>query len=540
MANRDLDFSPQVTSVTAEDPQDSALTAGAEVLDQIGQVSAKAKALNAASQTSLAFRQLDQQYRMSAASNPNDPQALADLQQSRADVITAQGQNVPSIAMREYQQQTIELGKASDVSNKLWSTKQMVRNASADIQVSYKNNLQQASLDGQQFANSGSPATEIEGALHYAQLNQMMSQFATPVIGAEKTAQYLKNFQQDYTKTFVAAVAENNPQMANALLEQDAIKQHFTPQDINDMSALVQRTTKQQALIKSGQITKNDSGLNELVNDQEKSYYEKRSAIDEMDMSGAISPKAASAARRVIKSSDDLDTQTDTPTMADLINQTYDLNANAKLEPGDYLIGVQNLHQQILEKQATGDLTARDAAKLTREVNNLTGSKEGEATTSVGNNFYSANQKFNALPPEFRGDATRQLFYASQGQNMTDQQLNAHAGAIIDKINKQRVDNMKATVAKVGDDSAFLKTLGYTDAQVQEAAKNKGISVQQVIQALRSKYRTNLVRAKPVSGHQQQEDDNAETPDTSNGIRLKEPAPPSIFDDQLNDGADEQ
>lgn len=81
MANRDLDFSPQVTNVTPTNPQDSLLTAGAEVMDQIAQASAKSKALNAASQTSLAYRQLDQQYRMSSASNPNDPQALAELQQ---------------------------------------------------------------------------------------------------------------------------------------------------------------------------------------------------------------------------------------------------------------------------------------------------------------------------------------------------------------------------------------------------------------------------------------------------------------------------
>lgn len=536
MANRDLDFSPQVTSVTPTNPQDSALTAGAEVLDQIGEASAKTKALSAASQTSLAFRQLDQNYRMSSASNPNDPEAINQLQQGRADAITQLGANVPSIAMREYQQQAIELSKASDVSNTLWATKQLVRNASADIQVSYKTNLQQASMDGQQFAASGAPAAEIEGALHYAQLNQMMSQFAIPVIGADKTALYLKNFQQDYTKTFVASVAENNPQLANALLEQDAIKQHFTPQDVNDMESLINRTTKQQALIKSGQVTKNDSGLNDLVNDQDKTYAEKRAQIDEMDMAGSISPKAAGAARRVIKSSEDLDTQTDTPTMAGLINQAYDLNANAKMNPGDYLVGVQNLHQQILEKQGTGDLTAQDATKLTREVNQLTSAKEADATTAVGNNFYSANQKFNSLPPEYRGDATRQLFYASQGQNLTDQQLNNQAGAIIDKINQQRVTNMKATVAKVGNDSAFLKTLGYTDAQVQEAAKNKGITPQAVIQALRSKYAHQPKRGAPITGRQQS--DEVEEPDTSEGIRL--PAAPPMQDDEYDDGTNEQ
>ena len=535
MADRNLDFSPNVTNVTPQMPADSALTAGAEVMDQLASASANAKALSASAQTSLAYRQLDQQDRMTSAKNPHDPQALATLQQQRQQVVEQLGANVPSIAMREYQQQAIELGKSSDVSNTLWATKQMVRNAGADLQTAYKTNLQQASMDGAQFAASGSPATEIEGALHYAQLAAQMHQFSDPVIGSDKAALYLKNFQQDYTKTFVSSVAESNPQMANALLEQDAIKQHFTPQDINDMAALIQRTTKEQALIKSGQITKNDGGLNDLVNDPNKSYYEKRAAIDEADMNGSISPKAASAARRVIKSSDDLNTQTDTPTMAGIINQAYDLNANSKVNPADYLTGVQNLHQQILEKQGTGDLTAQDAGKLTKQVNNLMSAREADATNSVGNSFYSANQKFNVLPPEYRGDATRQLFYASQGQNMSEQQLNNQAGAIIDKINQQRVTSMKSTVAKIGDDSAFLKTLGYTDAQVQQAAQNKGLTRAQVIQALRAKYAKNPARPAPIIGRQQ-EDDKAE-PD-SGGIRL--PGAPPMQDDEYDDGTDEQ
>lgn len=524
MANRDLDFSPQVTQVTPQQPQDSTLTAGLEVMNQIGEASAQSKALSASMQTSLAFRQLDQQYRQSAANNPNDPTALSNLQQGRQQIIQQYGENVPAIASRDYQSHAIELQKASDVSNTLWGTRQLVSNAKADLGVGYKSGLQQATLDGQKFATSDSPATEVEGALHYAQLTAIMKQGADPVIGSDKSALLLKNFQQDYTKTFVASVAEHNPVMANALLQQPAITQHFTPQDVDDMQALIERTTRAQKLIVQGQQTKSDGSLNDLVNDPNKTYYEKRAAIDEADMSGQVSPKAASAARRVIKSSEDLNTQTDTPTMAGIINQAYDLNAQAKINPSDYLIGVQNIHQQILEKQGTGDLTAQDATKLTRQVNQLMSSKEADATSQVGNSFYSANQKFNALPPEYRGDATRQLFYATQGQNMTDAQLNNQAGVIIDKINQQRVATMKATVAKVGDDSAFLKTLGYTDADVAQAAKNKGISREQVIQALRGKYKSKGARPAPVTGRQQ-EDDSEGDKNPSPGIRLEGPPP---------------
>lgn len=536
MANRELDFSPQVTNVTATNPQDSLETVGTEVLDQLGEASAKSKALVAASQTSLAFRQLDQQYRMKSASNPNDPEAAAELQQGRSEVINQLGENVPSIAMREYQQSTIQLSKASDISNTLWSTKQMVRNASSDIQVAYKNNLQQASIDGQQFANSGAPATEIEGALHYAQLNQMMQQFAEPVIGTDRTALYLKNFQQDYTKTFVSSVAENNPQMANSLLEQDAIKQHFTPQDIDDMSQLIQRTTKQQALIKSGQVTKNDVDLTEVVNDSQATYAEKRAKIDQLDMEGSVSPKAASAARRVIKSSEDLNTQTDTPTMSGIINQAYDLNANAAVNPSDYLLGVRNIQQQVLEAQADGKLTAMDAQKVTREITNLTNAKQSSATQTAGYDFYEANQTFNQLPPEYRGQATRALFYAGAGQNWTQQQYKAHAGQVIDQINANRRQKALDTVKSLlpSNDAEFLKSVpNASQSSIAATAKKYGITEQEVIQQLRISQAAKLRAQKnSVKGGTPRADDGEQ--DTSNGIRL--PAAPKLQDDEDDDG----
>lgn len=541
MANRDLDFSPQVTNVVPEQPQDGLLTAGLDVLNNIGQASASAKALSAASQTSLAFRQLDQQYRTTYAGDPNSPEGAAFLANGRKEITDSLSANVPSIAMLDYQKQAVELGKASDASNTLWGTRQLVTNARADIQTSYQTNLSQASMDGRQFASSGSPASEVEGALHYAQLSQQMMTFAGPVIGNDRAALYLKNFQQDYTKTFVSSVAETNPQMAYSLLQQPGIADKFRPQDIDDMEQLIARTTKAQALIKSGQITKSDSGLMDIVNDPQSSYYEKRASIDQMDMEGSITPKAASAARRVLNSSKDLDAQTDTPKMAEVINQAYDLNSQSNMDPSSYLMGVRNLQTQVMNMQADGTLTAQDAHKLQNQVTNLTNARLASATQSAGNDFYEANQKFMVLPPENRAQATRALFYLGQGQNWTQDQYAQHAQQVIDTVNQQRRTNALNTVSGINamSDADFIKSIPNASAQsITETAKKYGMTEQQVIQQLRQNAagKINAQRRKTIT----RVAPRADEPDTTNGIRLDAPAPSGLGGDEDETPVEEQ
>lgn len=485
MADRNLDTSPQVTNVTPLDPDTGTPVAlGMDIADQVANMSAQSKALAATAQTSQMFRQLDTQFRLQNADNPNDPKALQDYQAARAAIVQQVGQTVPNIAQRDYFSKTIELGQASDTSNQLWTTKQLVRNASNNLQTGAQSYYDQANAAGKDFATNGGDISQV---LNYAQANAALHQFANPVIGADKTGEYLKDFNTNYVKSFVAGVAENNPQQAAALLEQSAIAEHFTTQDIGDMAQLIQKTTKQQALITSLQTTKNDGSLVDLINDPNTNYYQKRVAIDQMNMAGSVTPQAAEKAMRVLNAQNDLDAQTDTPAMSDVINKVYDLNANAASKPADYLNGVRDIQQQVLDLQANNQLTAKDAGKLNKQINDLTSAKLASATNSAGNDFYDANQSFNVLPPEFRGQATRALFYATNGQNLTPQQQKAQAGQIIDQINQQRRTQALTTVSRLGSDDALLQSAGYTRQDVQETAQKYGTTPEAVIQSLRQK-----------------------------------------------------
>ena len=433
--------------------------------------------------------------------------------------------------MNDFRNKTTELTKASDLSNYGWAQVQQKRNVVNGVNNTIKTYVDAANKDGMAFA--ASDVSDPSMVLGFLTARQNIEGFGNPVLGPEKTQALLKNFNQDYIKSFVAGVAETSPVKAAQLLEQDSIKQNFTTQERGDLADLIKRTKRQQELTKSLQVTYNNGDLMEVVNDPQLTYFEKRAAIDRMDMIGNITPKAAEQARRVIKSSNDLDAQTDTPVMADIINQVYDLNATSQTNAGDYLHGVQNIQHQILEMQAAGKLTAQDATKLSHQLTTLTNKRVSDATQQVGNVFYEANQKFNALPPQYRGEATRQLFYATDGQNLSKQQLNTTALGILDTIQTQRRKEALQTATDAArSDSLFLKTTPYSAADVSETARKYGITEQQVIQQMRAKRAAKHMVGKPTRMAPQVEDDQTTQP--SPGIQIDSNAP------DVNDEGDYQ
>ena len=73
---------------------------------------------------------------------------------------------------------------------------------------------------------------------------------------------------------------------------------------------------------------------------------------------------------------------------------------------------------------------------------------------------------------------------------MTKDQISAQATQIINQINDQRRTETLTTVSRIANDDVFLKAANITRDQVAQAAQNKGISQEQVIQLLRNKYST--------------------------------------------------
>lgn len=500
MANRDLNFSPEVNNVVADQTTNLDLaTSVAGIGAKIAEQSAQSKLLANTAKAHVAFKELDTQFRLKYADDPTNPEGLKELKESRAAIADSLGENIPLLYGRQWQDKTIELGTQSDVSNELWAGHQQRINTVNNVNGSIKTYLDSANKDGQTFG--ASDATDLSGAMNFLTSRQQLEEFGTPTIGTTKTGELLKNYNKDYVKSFLSGVAETSPAKATELMSSPEISQHFTTAERGDMIDQIARVKRQQALGKQLTTTMNDTGLTDVVNDTNSTYYEKRAKIDKLELQGSISPGAASKARRVIKSTADLDSQTDTPVMAEIINQVYDLNANSQANASEYLRGVQNVQEKILDKQASGELTAPDAGKLNKQLVQLTNKRLSESTQQVGNEFYDANQKFNTLPPEYRGQATRNLFYAADGKGFTKQQYDAQANTIIDEINqKRRMAALNVANNAAANDAKFLKSIKYTPADVTETARKHHISEQEVMRQLRLKVMNKHTTPAPVSG----------------------------------------
>lgn len=505
---RDFDPNVPTTNVTPEIPTGGIPLAVAEIGSRAAEAQEQSKMLMYGAQAHAQYKALDAQFRQQYADDPTNKQGLEDLQAKRQDIADSFGQNISVFYQRQWQTKMTQIGAQSDVSNEAWSVHQSYHNAVNNTNVGIKQYLDTGNQDGKAYGASG--ATDGGNIMNFLSARKNITDHVSQFIGMDKTSALLKSFDSDYVKSFVSGVAETNPQEALKLINSPEINQHFTTDEKDDMVQVVEKVQKTQKLAQSLTMTMTDSNLPDIVNNPNTSYYEKRASIDQLDMNGSITPQAASKARRVIKSSDDLNRQTDTPTMSAIINQAYDLNSNAATNPDDYLRGVRNIQNKILDSQASGQLTAPDAMRLQNTVRNLTSAKLSSATQSVGNEFYDANQKFNALPPEFRGEATRQLFYATDGKNMNPKQIESTAMGVIDNINaSRRSAALKAIKATSQNDDELLRGLNATQADVEATAKKHGISTDEVIRQLRQS-RLNKIRQDrgeesiPASAPQQQ------------------------------------
>lgn len=445
------------------------------------------------SSAQLDLAKLSEQYQIDNQDNPFG--GMKDLQAKRDEILAGYGENISPFFKKQWQDSTRTLVKTTDTQNEMWAYKQTRLNTVTSINKSIQNNMDQANIDGRNFAAGNS--SELDAILNFKPSKDRLVSFGAQHLGVESTTKLLENYNKDYMKSFLTGVAETNPQKAAAMLDSDQMKDRFTTKERDEMVGLIERTTKSSELLKSLKITENVQGVTDLINDPSQTYYQKRLAIDQMDMSGAITPKTAEQSRRLLNSKKDVDSITSSAVMADVVTKIYDINSQQGMNNADYLKGVQGIHDLILQKQTNGELNSLDVQKLNNEMKTLTSKRVSDATKSVGNDMYEATQMFQTLPPEYRGEATRQLFYKTQGQQdqLTPDQYSAltkkSAQQVIDNINADRrkatVKTLQTVNAPAPDDVGFLKTKGYTMDDVKETAKIHNITEAEVIRRLRAK-----------------------------------------------------
>jgi hypothetical protein len=501
MVERNISNIPQVTEVTpnlATGTMESAIgDAGQEII----KAEQHAMIVNNFSKANMDLNDAKLKFQNDYADKPME--GVKAYQEYREETLNSYGDQISPFFRGIWNQESKNMGIRDDMQMNGWAYAQLRQNTVTGVNNAIATNLGQANTDGMNYGSG--KISDIDAVLNGAPSRELLKQFGGSNLGVAKTEGLLKNYDNDYMKSFISGVAQANPQKAAQLLDSDTFKDRFTTEDRNDFAALIEKTQKSNELIGSLKITQNTQQITDLVNAPDKTFYEKRLTIDTMEQQGAISNTAAANARRVLTSKDAVDAVTDAPVMADLTKRIYDLNQQSGMNNTDYLIGVQNIHNEILDAQAQGKLNASDVQKMNNEMKTLTSARVSSATKSVGSDMYEAVEKFDALPPEYRGEATRQLFYATQGQ-MATLSPDAYktltitkAQEVIDKINAERRQtavkaltqpqaDLKDELNKETQDNQFLKKIQTTPQEVEQFARSKNVPVSRVMDALRKKY----------------------------------------------------
>lgn len=218
-------------------------------------------------------------------------------------------------------------------------------------------------------------------------------------------------------------IAENNPDGAINALKSG--KYNIKPEDYNDtLKSLNSIKTNKKLLEEYQQRINQDNFESEALSyvTGNYSYADKIKYIDEMELNGNISESYASKLRRGIRSENPAKNNSisNAQSMSDILQQVYDLNENAQ-DDTEYLQGIKNVRENILNLQQQGLISSKDANSLNKQMDTATRKKIAEATNNWASGLGEARKYIeNTLPPELRAEAVRNVFYATNEQNTDD------------------------------------------------------------------------------------------------------------------------
>lgn len=500
MVERNISNIPQVTDVTADTSAGTMEQAIGDAGQEIIKAQQHSLIVNNFSKAYMDLNDAKLKFQNDYADDPMG--GVKAYQEYRQSTLDSYGDQISPFFRGTWNQESKDMGVRDDMQMNGWAYGQLRQNTVTNVNNAISTNLGQANTDGMNYGSG--KISDIDAVLQAAPERELLNKFGASNLGAAKTSGLLQNYDNDYFKSFISGVAQSNPQKAAALLDSDTFKDKFTTEDRNEFAALIDKTQKSNELIGSLKITQNTQQVTDMINDQGQTFYQKRLALDTMEQQGAISNTTAANARRVLVDKNAVDAVTDSPKMADFVQKMYDLNAVTGTSAKDYLNGVTDLHNQILSAQADGSLNAADVQKMNNEMKTITSARLSGATEQIGTTFPSAiKSQINTLPPEYRGDAIRSLFYATNGQSdklspqAYTQLVNTSAQKVVDDINSQRrqaavsavqqTAQPKATQQTLTDDQ-FLQKIKSSPEEVEQFARSKNVPVSRVMDALRKKY----------------------------------------------------
>lgn len=292
MARRDVYTPRTVTQIVPEAIEapvaDGTLNAIADIGTEIIRAGQEAKITENFSKAQLELSQLNTQYEIDYQGDPFG--GLDKLKNERQKIYDRYGSDISPFFKKPWMDSTRELEVKNEGQTKAWAFQQTRKNTVASINRSIKNNLSQASLDGENFGNSDE--TEFSSFVNFAQSKKQLMGFADKNLGSETATSMLEDYDEDYLKSFVSGVSESNPLKALRMMDDPKVKASFRDhkqyakmrESVENRALNVQEINSQKEILGT---LKDENSL--LTRSLEKpiSYTELQSEFDRVDMSPA-------------------------------------------------------------------------------------------------------------------------------------------------------------------------------------------------------------------------------------------------------------
>jgi hypothetical protein len=200
----------------------------AAVGQEIIKVGQEAKITENFSKAQLDLNRLNTQYQIDFENDPFNEEGLSVLKQNRDDVFKSYGDQISPFFKRQWDENIRGLAIKDDAEIETWAFSQTKKNTVRSINQSIKNNMSQATVDGQNFG--GSDTDEIGSMLNYAASKQNLASFGDKNLGAGTTTDLLESYDDNYLKSFIGGVSDTNPIKALRLIENPDVQKKFKDQ----------------------------------------------------------------------------------------------------------------------------------------------------------------------------------------------------------------------------------------------------------------------------------------------------------------------
>ena len=216
-----------------------------------------------------------------------DPKAgTAAYKETRDDLIETYAEEISPLYRGLWNEQINTFKERGDATQEKWEYLQTRKNSVAFVNNSIENSISQAMRDGLAAGESG--AEDVDAFVNFANSFQNIQAYATENLGEGQSAALLKNYEEDYVKSFVSGVSYSNPDKAIALLDDDEIKQAFRdPEQYTKMRDAVakrqDRAKKARDQVEDAEIMSTTNAISQSVKTM--NYAELQQTFDRVGVS---------------------------------------------------------------------------------------------------------------------------------------------------------------------------------------------------------------------------------------------------------------